>query len=390
MNQLFAVAASLAVAMLITACGPKPEAPKGAPPEVTVLTVSARDVPYTYEQVGQTAGYRETEVRSRVSGILQKRLYSEGQPVKAGQPLFQIDPSQYQAALDQARGQLRQQEAVLERARADRDRIEPLFKENAVSRKDFDDARAAFDAASAATDAARARVKEAELSLGYTLVTAPIDGIASREAKSEGSLVATTGDASLLTAIAQLDPLFVNFSYSESEKLAHDRSVQLGELERPAGGRIAARVIQSDGRPFPGEGTLDFADSRVDPRTGTIRARAEIPNPKGELLPGQFVRVRLLVGTQKGAILVPERAVTQQQATRVVLVVNDKNVVEARPVVVDRRVEGEVVVRSGLKPGERIVVDGLLKARPGTEVKPVSAAAPPEAKPAAPAAPAKK
>jgi len=366
---------ALCLLALVAGCGDKP-APATAPPaEVGVITIAARDVPYRYQQVGQTAGFREIEVRARVSGILQKRLYAEGQPVKEGQPLFQIDPSPYQAALDQARGQLRQQEAALERARADRDRIDPLFRENAVSRKDFDDARATFDAAAAAVDSARARLKEAELNLGYTLVTAPIAGIASREAKSEGSLVATTGDASLLTAIAQLDPLFVNFSYSESEKLQYDQAVQEGRVTPPAGGRVEVRVVQGNGKPFPGVGRLDFADSRVDPRTGTIRARAEMPNPKGEMLPGQFVRVTLVVGTQKNAIFVPERAITQQQAARIVLVVSDKNVVETRPVIVGRNHEGEVEILSGLKAGERVVVDGLLKARPGSEVKPVAAAA---------------
>lgn len=379
-------AAALAAAALLAACGEKPAPAKPPAAEVSVIAVASRDVPYTYQQVGQTAGFRETEVRARVSGILQKRLYAEGQPVKEGQPLFQIDPAPYQAALDQARGQLRQQEAAFERARADRDRIEPLFKENAVSRKDFDDARAAFDAASAAVDSAKARAREAELNVSYTLVTAPIAGIASREAKSEGSLLATTADASLLTAIAQLDPLFVNFSFSESEKLEYDQAVKAGRVVPPPGGVITVRVVQGDGKPFPGVGKLDFADSRVDPRTGTIRARAEIPNPKGEMLPGQFVRVTLMVGTQKNAVFVPERAVTQQQAARIVLVVNDKSVVEARPVTVGRHHEGEVEIVSGLKAGERIVVDGLLKARPGSEVKPVAAA--PAAAPAS--APAKK
>jgi membrane fusion protein (multidrug efflux system) len=376
----------LAVLAVPAGCSDKPAPPPVAPPEVTVMTIAARDVPFVSQQVGQTAGFRETEVRARVSGILQKRLYAEGQPVTAGQPLFQIDPAPYQAALDQARGQLRQQEAALERARADRDRIEPLFKENAVSRKDYDDARAAYDAAAAAVDSARARVKETELNLGYTLVTAPIAGIASREAKSEGSLVSATGDASLLTAIAQLDPLYVNFSYSESEKLQYDRAAKEGRVVPPAGGRVLVRVVQSDGTAFPGAGTLDFADSRVDPRTGTIRARAEIPNPKGDMLPGQFVRVTLNVGTQKGALFVPERAVTQQQAARIVLVVDDKNTVQARPVTVGRHLDGDVEITSGVKAGERIVVDGLMKARPGSPVQPIDASAARAPGAAAPAA----
>jgi len=371
------LAAAALAAVLLAACSEKAPPPKAGPPQVGIVTVQPRDVPLVYEQVGQTAGFRETEVRSRVAGILQKRLYQEGQAVKEGQPLFQIDPEPFKAALDQAKGAMRQQEATLERTRADRERIEPLFKENAVSRKDYDDARSAFDLAQAAVDSARAKVREAELNLGYTLVTSPIAGIASKEARSEGSLVATSGDASLLTTVAQLDPLFVNFSYSETEKLELDDAVKAGRVVINPSKKVEARAKLADGREFSGVGFVDFADSRVDPKTGTIRARAEFPNPKGELLPGQFVRIAINLGTAKNAILVPERAITQQQATRLVLVVNDKNIVEPRPVQLGRRVGNEVTIVSGLKGGERVVVDGLFRSRPGTEVKPVPAGTPP-------------
>ncbi len=357
----------------LSACSEKAAPPAAAPPEVGVITIQPRDVTVLYEQVGQTAGFRETEVRSRVAGILQKRLYSEGQAVKEGQPLFQIDPEPFKAALDQARGVLRQQEAGVERTKNDRERIEPLFKENAVSRKDYDDARAAYDTAVAGLDSARAKVKEAELNLGYTTVTAPIAGIASKEARSEGSLVSNAGDASLLTVIAQLDPLYVNFSYSEAEKLEYDRLIAEGAVVLPTTKRVEARVKLADGRDFPGVGYVDFADSRVDPKTGTIRARAEFPNPKGELLPGQFARIAINVGTYRNAIVVPERAITQQQATRLVLVVNEKNVVAPRPVTLGSRVAGGIIIKAGLKAGERVIVDGLFKSRPGAAVKPVPA-----------------
>lgn len=360
-------------AAAIAACSEKAPPPKAAPPEVTVVTVQPRSVPLIYEQVGQAAGFRETEVRSRVSGILLRRLYREGQSVKEDQPLFQIDPEPFKAALEQAQGALRQQEAALERARNDRERIEPLFKENAVSRKDYDDARSAFDSAAASVDAARAKVREAELNLGYTLVTAPISGIAGKETRSEGSLVTTSGDASLLTTIAQLDPLYVYFSYSETEKLAFEDEIKAGRMLPPDTRKVQARAKLADGRDFEGVGHVDFADSRVDTKTGTIRARAEFPNPKGEILPGQFVRVAVNLGTLKDVLLVPERAITQQQATRLVLVVNAKNVVEPRPVTIARRVGGEVLLSSGVKPGDRVIVDGLFKARPGSEVKPIDA-----------------
>ncbi len=364
---------ALAAAVILSACSEKAPPPKAGPPQVGIVTVQPRDVPLVYEQVGQTAGFRETEVRSRVSGILQKRLYQEGQAVKEGQPLFQIDPEPYKAALDQAKGALRQQEATFERTRADRERIEPLFKENAVSRKDYDDAKSAFDLAQASVDSARAKVREAELNLGYTLVTSPIAGIASKEARSEGSLVATSGDASLLTTVAQLDPLYVNFSYSETEKLELDDAVKAGRVVITPSKKVEARAKLADGRDFAGVGFVDFADSRVDPKTGTIRARAEFPNPKGELLPGQFVRIAITLGMSKNSMLVPERAVTQQQATRLVLIVNDKNIVEPRPVQLGRRVGNDITIVAGLKGGERVVVDGLFKSRPGTEVKPVPA-----------------
>jgi membrane fusion protein (multidrug efflux system) len=371
MRKSLRAAVLLIAAATLAACSEKAPPPKAAPPEVTVVTVQPRNLRYFYEQVGQAAGFRETEVRSRVSGILLKRLYREGQEVKEGDALFQVDPEPYKAALDQAKGALRQQEAAVERTRADRERIEPLFKENAVSRKDYDDARSAFDSASAAADSARAKVTEAELNLGYTLVRAPIAGIASKEARSEGSLVATSGDASLLTTIAQLDPLYVNFSYSESEKLAYEDSIKAGRMAAPTTKRVEARAKLADGRDFGGVGYVDFADSRVDPKTGTIRARAEFPNPKGEILPGQFVRVAIDVGTFTNALAVPERAITQQQATRLVLVVNDKNIVEPRPVTLGLRLGGEVLLYAGVKAGDRVIVDGLFKARPGAEVKPV-------------------
>jgi membrane fusion protein (multidrug efflux system) len=372
--------AILALSLLAVGCDKPSPPPRPEPPEVGVVTVEPRSVQAVYEQVGQTAGFREVEVRARVAGILQKRLYREGFPVKEGQPLFQIDPEPFKARLDQARGQLRQQEANLDRARADRDRIEPLFRENAVSRKDFDDARSAYENALAAVDAARAQVREAELNLGYTLVTAPIAGIASKEAMSEGSLVTTSGDASLLTVISQLDPIFVNFSFSESEKLRYEQELQAARIVSKPSKRAEARLKLADGRDYSRVGFVDFADSRVDPTTGTIRARAEFPNPDGELLPGQFARIAINIGTLKDALIVPERAITQQQATRLVLVVNAQNVVEPHPVKLGRRLPGnEVEVVAGLKPGMRVVVDGLMKARPGSPVRAVPAGAAPAA-----------
>ncbi len=368
---------AVSIAVLLAACGEKAAPPKPPIPEVGVVTVQPRTLPMLYEQAGQTAGFREVEVRARVSGILMKRLYTEGQPVREGQVLFQIDPEPYRATLEQARGQQRQAESSLDRAVADRDRIVPLFKENAVSRKDFDDANANYDSALANLDSAKAKVKEAEINLGYTNVTAPIAGVASKETRSEGSLVTSSGDGGLLTTISQLDPMYVNFSFAESEKLEYDNMVRTGRIVQPANRRTETRIRLSDGTEFEGKGVVDFADTRVDTKTGTIRARAEFPNPRSLLLPGQFVRVLVSVGDITEALAVPERAITQAQATRLVLVVNDKNLVEARPVTLGPRVGGDVILASGVKAGDRVIVDGLMKARPGSEVKPVAPGTPP-------------
>ncbi|QJR15941.1 efflux RND transporter periplasmic adaptor subunit [Usitatibacter palustris] len=368
----------LSVAALLAGCGEKAAPPKAPPPEVGVVTIQPRTLPLVSEQAGQTAGFREVEVRARVSGILVKRLYTEGQQVKEGQVLFQIDPDPFRAALDQARGSLRQQQASLERATQDRDRIVPLFKENAVSRKDFDDANSNFEGATASVAIARANVTQAEINLGYTNVTAPISGFASKENKSEGSLVSNSpGDAGLLTTISQLDPMYVNFAFAETEKLEYDQNIRTGRVVAPKDLRVPVRVKLADGTIYDTPGLLDFADAKVDPKTGTIRARAEFPNKKGTLLPGQFVRVLAAMGEIQNAFAVPERAITQAQATRLVLVVNAQNKVEPHPVVLGPRVGDEIVIVSGVKAGDRVIVDGLMKARPGSEVKPVAAGAKP-------------
>ena len=379
----------LPLALLLAACGEKAAPPKPPIPEVGVVTLEPRTLPLVYEQVGQTAGYREVEVRARVAGILLKRLYTEGQRVREGEVLFKIDPDTYKAALDQAKGVLRQNESALERATLDRDRIAPLFKENAVSRKDFDDANSNYESAKASVESARANVKQAEINLAYTDVVAPIAGYASKENKSEGSLVSPTPEGGLLTTISQLDPLYVNFSVSESEMLAYNEGVRTGRITSPKNNRLEARARLADGTIAEARGVIDFTDAKLDTKTGTMRARAEFPNPNYRILSGQFVRVLVSVGDLKDVLAVPERAITQAQATRLVLVVNAQNKVEARPVKLGSTVNGEVVLAGGVKAGERVVVDGLMKARPGSEVKPVApkpAPQPGEAPPAPPPA----
>ena len=359
----------------LTACGGEADQVASTAPAVPVVVneVTPTDVPLTTEMVGETAGFREIEVRSRVGGILLKRTYVEGQPVAAGQELFLIDPAPFKVALEQAKGTLAQEQARLNKARADRDRIIPLFQRQVVSRKDYDDTIANYEAALASLQAAQAKVKEADLNLSYTQVTAPIDGMASKSSQSEGSLISTSGDSSLLTTITQFNPLYVNFSYSEQDRLNFERAVKEGLIEAKSATDWRTHIQLADGSSYPEPGRLNFSDSRVDPQTGTIRARAIFDNKNGALLPGQFVRLTIDLGTRKHAIVVPPRAIVQSQADRLMMVVDADNKVVPRPVKLGPTVSSGIIIDSGLQAGERYIVEGLMKVRPGAVVKPVSA-----------------
>ena len=366
---------ALALISVLAGCGDKPASSAQVRPPVPVVVAEAKltDVPLTTEMVGETAGYREIEVRSRVNGILLERTYVEGQPVTAGQELFLIDPAPYKVALEQAKGALAQEQARFNKARADRDRIIPLFKRQVVSRKDYDDTIANYEAAIASRQAAQATVKEAELNLSYTQVTAPIDGMASKSSQSEGSLISTNANSSLLTTITQYNPLYVNFSYSEQDRLNFETSVRKGLIEAKDTTNWRTHIRLADGSVYPKAGKLNFSDNRVDPQTGTIRARAIFDNKEGVLLPGQFVRLTIDLGIRKNAIVVPARAIVQSQADRMVMVVDGDDKVVPRPVRLGPAIAEGVLIESGLDAGERYIVEGLMKARPGSIVKPVSA-----------------
>lgn len=366
---------ALALISVLAGCSDKPASSAQVRPPVPVVVAEAKliDVPLTTEMVGETAGYREIEVRSRVNGILLERTYVEGQPVTAGQELFLIDPAPYKVALEQAKGALAQEQARFNKARADRDRIIPLFKRQVVSRKDYDDTIANYEAAIASRQAAQATVKEAELNLSYTQVTAPIDGMASKSSQSEGSLISTNANSSLLTTITQYNPLYVNFSYSEQDRLNFETSVRKGLIEAKDTTNWRTHIRLADGSVYPQAGKLNFSDNRVDPQTGTIRARAIFDNKEGVLLPGQFVRLTIDLGIRKNAIVVPARAIVQSQADRMVMVVDGDDKVVPRPVRLGPAIAEGVLIESGLDAGERYIVEGLMKARPGSIVKPVSA-----------------
>jgi membrane fusion protein (multidrug efflux system) len=328
-----------------------------------VRPVQPQNVPIVLEAVGQVQGSKEVEVRARVTGILLKRLYNEGQLVRAGAPLFQIDPAPYEIALSQARAQLAQERARQEQTKREAGRLKELAEQRAISQKEFDDATSAQKLSEAALQAAEANVRQAELNLSYTLVTAPVSGVTGRIARSEGSLV-SPGQDSLLTTVIQYEPAWVRFSLSESD-LAKLPGHKLAEK-----GATDVRVLLPDGSLYPQKGRLNFTATQIDPRLATQELRAEFPNPRGQLLPGQFVRVRMTGGEYQNAFLVPQSAVFQTEKGYFLFVLDRENKVAIRPVKTGEWVGSDWLILAGLNPGDRVILDNLLKLRPGALVSP--------------------
>ncbi len=338
-------------------------APAGPPPAMPVHVVQAspQTVPIAFEAVGQTEGSKQVEVRARVAGILQQRLYTEGTSVRAGTPLFQIDRVPFELALNQARAALAQEQARAAQARREADRLKPLAEERAISRKDYDDAVSAMQLTQASVQQATARLQEAELNLSYTRVVAPVGGITGRAERSEGSLVTTDQTGSLLTTINQVNPIWVRFSLSESD-LA---KLPAGRLGRTATSDV--QLILGDGTRYPGKGRLNFTATQIDPKLGTQQLRAEFDNAGERLLPGQFVRVRIIGGQRENVYLVPQPAVLQTEKGHFVFV-DDNGKAAIRPVTTGEWSGSNWVILSGLNSGDRIIVDNLLKLRPGSPV----------------------
>jgi membrane fusion protein (multidrug efflux system) len=375
-----AVATLAAMTVLVAASCGKPSAQQTGqmpPPEVNVVTVQPRDIAVTFEQVGQTAGVREVEVRPRVTGILLRWNYREGGAVQAGRSLFTIDPAPFQAAVARADADLASALAKDAQTQRDIERLKPLYEQGMISRKAFDDALSAKEVAAAGVKAAQAALTQAKLDLAYTRVEAPISGVTSRALKSEGSLV--EAQQTLLTTISQVDPIHVIFSISESENLKLQREAAAGRLQLPKNGRFSVTVRLSDGTTYARPGRVDFSDVRINPGTGTSEARAVLPNSDQSLRPGQFVRVTLAGATYINALAVPQRAVLEGPTGKIVMTVNAQGMVEPRPVEVGEWAGTDWIITSGVNPGDRVIVDGVMKARPGTPVKIA------EAKPAAPA-----
>lgn len=364
----------------LVACGKPGGTPGGAGgmplPEVAVVTVQSKAQPVELEYTGQTAGSRETEVRARVSGILQKRLYEEGALVSAGTPLFQIDPATFQNQLASAEASVAVAQARVNQAKRDQARLGPLAAEKAISQKEFDDSKSALESAEASLQQAQAQASDARLNLSYTKVVAPISGTTGSAAKSDGSLVSTADG--LLTTIVQTNPMYVNFSVSESDLLRITSQVKSGQLsvpgKRASNGSLGftVSVKLADGSIYPRTGKLNFASERVNPQTGSFDVRAEIPNPDGGLRPGQFVRVVLSGANRPDSLSVPQRAVIDSPFGKIVFVVNKEDKLEPHPVELDGWSQGQWIVTKGLKDGDRVLVDGFIKAHdPGMLVKPV-------------------
>jgi len=384
----------LALALSLVACGgaqapgPASAATAPPPPEVGVVTVTTQTAPLTTELPGRVEASRVAQVRARVTGIVQKRLFKEGSDVKAGQTLFLIDAAPYQAAVDSARAALAKAQANAMQATAQATRYKPLREANAISQQEFVNAQAAQAQAEADVAAAQAALRTAQLNLGYATVTAPISGRIGRALVTEGALVSQT-EATQLALIQQIDPAYVNSTQPVADV------ARLRQSTSPDGKAAAdsapVRIVLDDGSELPQRGRLLFSDLSVDPTTAQVTLRTEVPNPQARLLPGMYVRTRLVQGQITAAVLLPQQAVTRGPQGDSVLVVGEGGKPAPRPVKIGGSVGSQWIVLDGLKAGEQVIVEGFQKMRPGAPVKPVpwpasAGSAPQAAAPAASAA----
>ncbi|MFL6551039.1 MAG: efflux RND transporter periplasmic adaptor subunit [Povalibacter sp.] len=366
---------------VLAACGGQEQAFQPPPTEVAVQTVSSAAVPLDLTYTARTVGSREVEVRARVGGILLKRRYEEGSRVKEGQTMFQIDPEPIRARLASARAEVAVAKARLDEARRQQDRVLPLFEKNAVSQSRRDEVVSAFEVAQANLTSAEAAQRTADLDLEYSEVRAPITGLTSREVLSEGSLVSTDQGSSLLTRIVQIDPLYVEFSVPEAEASLLRNSIGPASKSVPS-----VKLLLEDGTDYPDAAKLSFVDNAVDRQSGTVRVRAILKNASAQLIPGQFIRARVEGVTLADVVSVQRKAVMNSPQGRFVWLVAAGEKIEFRPVQVGRGFGNNVVITQGLAPGDRVVVEGVMKVQPGAPVSAVPFDAPPKQAASAPQA----
>ena len=361
-------------ALALVACAPKKAAPPPqGPPTVGVVTLEPQTVELTNELPGRTAAFETADVRPQVGGVILKRLFVEGALVRKGQPLYLIDPAPYRAALDQARAQLTNAQALVVTNKAKADRYGDLVKINAVARQDYDDAVAAYRQSAASVAQQRAAVEAAQINLGYTHVTAPISGRIGRSAVTVGGL-ATPGQTTALTTIQNFDPIYVDLTQSAPEVMRLRQDIARGSLGASGEAGVAVHLKLDDGVVYPMDGRLKFTDVTVDQSTGSVTLRAEFPNPRGFLLPGLYVRAVIVEGVDRNAILAPQLGVARnEKGSPTAMVVGPDGKVQQRDIVTSRTIGDQWLVTSGLAAGDRLIVDGLQSVKPNMPVKVVAA-----------------
>ncbi|HJW51341.1 MAG TPA: efflux RND transporter periplasmic adaptor subunit [Burkholderiaceae bacterium] len=363
-------AIALCVAIVVLGgCGRGTPTPPARPtPDVTTVVAAPRDIPVVFEFVAQTQSSQSVNIQARVSGFLDKRVYTEGEVVRAGQVLFLMDPKPLQAQVDAAQAQLNNMQAALDVAKFNLDRTKPLTEQNAMSQKDLDDANGQYLTSKANVDQARANLEGAQLNLSYATITSPITGITGSAIVADGTYVSTNN--SQLTTVSVLSPMWVTFSLSEAEALRYRDDIERGLLKRPPGETYTVEVVMADGSLFPETGRITFADPAYNSQTGTFTVRVQLANPQGLLRPNQFVRARLKGAVRPNALAVPLRAVQQGPKGHFVWVVGKENTVEMRPVAMGSWVGDEWQITGGLEPNSVVVVDGALSLTSGAAVKP--------------------
>jgi len=368
-KRFMAILGVLVAFLIFSGCGKQSKPPQSGPPEVAVVTVQPEQVTITNELSGRTSAFLIAEVRPQVSGILQKRLFQEGADVKAGDVLYQIDPAAYSAAYASAKATLARAEANETSIRYRAERYKELVPSKAVSQQEYDDATAALKQTEAEIQAGKAAVETARINLAYTRVTAPISGRIGRSLVTVGAL-ATAGQGTALTTIQQIDPVYVDVTQSSADMLRLQRSMASGTLKKDGTSAAKVKLLLEDGSPYSLEGILQFRDITVDPTTGSFILRIVFPNPEGILLPGMYARAIIEEGIHEQALLVPQQGVSRDpKGNPLAMIVDPEGKVQQRMLILDRTIGDKWLVLSGLAAGDRVIVEGVQKVKPGASVK---------------------